>query len=109
MFLSERRVQEMTDSVALGLRLMRQPPLECLVSFLCSQNNNIPRIMLMISRLCAQYGTKLGTVDGEVYHAFPTLEQLRAADEGKLRELGFGYRAKYLPRAIEQVPGTPPR
>ena len=86
-----------------GLRLLRQAPSECLFSFLCSQNNNIPRISLMLRRLCERYGTALGEVAGERYFAFPSLPQLSGADEGTLRELGFGYRAKYLPRAVQQV------
>jgi N-glycosylase/DNA lyase len=105
---SERRERLNADFAQVGaklkgLRLLRQKPLECLVSFLCSQNNNIPRIKLMLSQLCAKYGTALGDVDGEVYHAFPSLVQLRKADESTLRELGFGYRAKYLPRTIAQI------
>ena len=27
-----------------GLRIMRQNPIQCIISFLCSSNNNIPRI-----------------------------------------------------------------
>jgi hypothetical protein len=42
-----------------GARVLRQDPVECLFSFICSSNNNIPRITLMLSRLRAQYGTKL--------------------------------------------------
>ena len=34
-----------------GLRVLRQNPVECLFSFICSSNNNIARITLMIDRL----------------------------------------------------------
>ena len=34
-----------------GIRLLRQPPLECLYSFICSTNNNIPRITKMLKVL----------------------------------------------------------
>jgi hypothetical protein len=39
--------------------LIRQEPVECLFSFICSSNNNIPRITLMLRRLRERYGTPL--------------------------------------------------
>ena len=48
-----------------GIRVVRQDPVECLFSFICSSNNNIKRIHLMISRLREKYGTYLGTVEFE--------------------------------------------
>ena len=84
-----------------GARVMRQDPVECLFSFICSSNNNIPRITLMLSRLRSKYGTKLlniPTVDGGLltFYAFPTLDQLRQATEKDLRDMGLGYRAKFI-------------
>ena len=35
-----------------GIRLLRQDSWECLISFIISQNNNIPRIKGIIDRLC---------------------------------------------------------
>src|SRR5205085_1985803 len=55
-----------------GLRLMRQDPDECLLSFLCSTANNVPRIVLGIRRMSALLGAPLATLDGVAYHAFPT-------------------------------------
>ena len=40
-----------------GVRVLRQDPWECLVSFICSSNNNIKRITLMLDRLKRTYGT----------------------------------------------------
>ena len=40
----------------LGLRLLRQDPWECLISFLCSSNTNVPRIGKMIQNLCQGLG-----------------------------------------------------
>ena len=42
-----------------GARMLRQPPLECLFSFVCSSNNHISRIHGMVERLCARYGSRL--------------------------------------------------
>ena len=41
-----------------GLRVLRQDPLECLFSFICSSNNNIARIAQMIEALCVTYGIR---------------------------------------------------
>ena len=39
-----------------GVRVVRQCPWECLVSFICSSNNNIKRIALMLDRIRSTYG-----------------------------------------------------
>ena len=39
-----------------GLRLVRQPPWECLISYICSTNSNIPTIRRRISSLAEQFG-----------------------------------------------------
>lgn len=86
-----------------GVRIMRQPPLECLYSFICSSNNNISRITKMVESLCSTYGTLLGEVEGHKFHSFPTLQQLQKVDEETLRKLGFGYRAKYIVHTTKQL------
>jgi N-glycosylase/DNA lyase len=45
-----------------GVRVVRQEPWECLISFICSSNNNISRISLMLDRLRAKYGNYLCSV-----------------------------------------------
>eukprot|EP00047_Mylnosiga_fluctuans_P018930 m.76585 g.76585 ORF g.76585 m.76585 type:complete len:385 (-) comp7880_c0_seq3:233-1387(-) len=82
-----------------GMRVLRQDPVECLFSFICSSNNNIPRIQSLVDKLRQHYGVLVA--DG--HHAFPTLEALQRADEGRLRELGFGYRAAFIVKAAQQL------
>ena len=36
--------------------MLRQDPLECLFSFICSSNNHISRIHGMVERLASNYG-----------------------------------------------------
>jgi len=79
-----------------GLRVLRQDPIECLFSFLCSSNNNIPRINLILARLRAKYGTLVGSLAGQDYYSFPTVEALAAAEDADLRALGLGYRARFV-------------
>jgi len=79
-----------------GLRLLKQEPFETLISFIISQNNNIPRITGIIERLCRVYGEQLGD---ELY-AFPAAETLVQAD---LSAIGAGYRAGYITDAARRV------
>lgn len=46
-----------------GVRVLRQDPFECLVSFICSTNNNVKRISLMLDRLRCRYGRYVCTVE----------------------------------------------
>ncbi|XP_035234135.1 N-glycosylase/DNA lyase-like, partial [Stegodyphus dumicola] len=85
-----------------GIRILRQDPVENLISFICSANNNIPRITSMVEKLCRNYGKELCKIDGQLYYSFPTLESLSGKGvEEKLRNLGFGYRAKYINQAAK--------
>ena len=83
-----------------GLRLMRpSDPVETFFSFLCSPNNNLPRIMTMVKALAA-YGEPLGE-DGAT--RFPEPEIVAAIPENALRERRFGYRAATIPNAAAEL------
>lgn len=86
-----------------GLRVLRQDPVECLFCFICSSNNNIARIALMVDRLSERYGKLLGTHGGYNFYSFPPIEALAAADEDELRSLGTGYRAKFILQSAATV------
>lgn len=73
-----------------GLRILRQDLWEIIVSFLVSQNNNIPRIRKNLQALCESAGG-----------VFPSAAFLAAQPESALRALGLGYRAAYLRAAGE--------
>ncbi|KHN96468.1 8-oxoguanine DNA glycosylase [Metarhizium album ARSEF 1941] len=80
-----------------GVRILSQDVWEALICFICSSNNNISRISQMAHKLCTHYGPLIGYVDGEPMHDFPGPESLTGKRvEAHLRELGFGYRAKYI-------------
>jgi len=91
-----------------GLRLLRQDPTECLLSFLCSTANSVPRIVLGIRRLSALLGAPLGVLDGQPYYAFPTLTALAAADPAQVQAAtGLGYRAPRLVDGAAQLLAQP--
>ena len=83
-----------------GVHILAQEPWEALCSFVISQNNNIPRIRGIISRLCLNYGER--AVNGEYAReesdgfAFPTPEALAEVSEETFKQFGCGYRAAYL-------------
>ncbi|KAG9139191.1 hypothetical protein Leryth_018784 [Lithospermum erythrorhizon] len=90
-----------------GVRVLRQDPLECLIQFICSSNNNISRITKMVDYISA-LGRKLGSVGGFDFYAFPSLDRLAMLSEAELRGSGFGYRAKYIigtVKALQSKPG----
>lgn len=73
-------------------------------SFICSQNNHITRISSLVNKLCTHYGEKICDLDGQEYFSFPVLSQLaKDGVEEKLRNLGFGYRAKYIQKSAEEI------
>ena len=78
-----------------GMRILRQDPWECLVSFICSSASNIPRISGNVEDLCSSFGQSLSMGD-HVRSTFPSPRELAQAGEKRLRQLGLGFRAKYL-------------
>ncbi len=74
-----------------GIRLLRQPAEETLLSFIISQNNNIPRIKGIISRLC------------DIYGGFPEASEMTGADVDTLAPLRAGFRAKYLIDCVQKL------
>jgi N-glycosylase/DNA lyase len=78
-----------------GLRIVRQVPWECLISFICATYKSIAAIELMLKKISAKYGEKQ-VFDDMDFYTFPTVERLANASENGLRECGLGYRAKYV-------------
>lgn len=104
-----------------GARMLRQDPVECLFSFICSQNNHISRIHGMVNRLAKMYGNKIDVdehapeiirykelygKDSEFY-TFPDIEALQDALEEDLRSAGFGYRAKFIEATAKMLHDMP--
>ena len=85
-----------------GMRVLRQDPWECLVSFICSSASNIPRISRNVESLCETYGRPIGT-GATGRNAFPTPPELARAGEAPLRALGLGYRAAYVAETAATV------
>lgn len=76
---------------AWGMRLLKQDSWEALSSFIISANNNIPRIKLIISRMCS------------INNRYPTPEDMAAFSEENWAFLRVGFREKYLKDAAKKV------
>lgn len=88
-----------------GIRILRQDTWEMIVTFILSQQNNIPRIKGLIRTLGERYGERRETPDGRIYYTFPQAEKLSQATEEELRELKLGYRSKYICQTAKMIAG----
>lgn len=85
-----------------GLRLVRQPPWECLISYICATYKNIPAIRSMIFELSLRFGEKI-TFEGKVFHTFPDPQVLAAASRHELVSCGLGFRAKRIQETARAI------
>lgn len=83
-----------------GIRILNQDPWEMIITFIISQQNNIPRIKKIVEALCEKYGEE---IQGRNQYAFPTSQALATATEKDLLALGLGYRAKYILKTARDI------
>ena len=72
-----------------GLRLLRQEPWECLVSYVCSRTKNIRGTRSSVKAI-AKLSRETVRLDGDVRHVFPTAELLAGRESGSLTGLRLG-------------------
>lgn len=77
-----------------GLRLIRQEPWECLVSYICSSNNTIRNITNSIRHMSERFGTEIE--DG--YYSFPPPKMLAWTELCQMQKCKLGFRT---PRVLE--------
>lgn len=75
-----------------GLRLLRQHPFQCLISFICATNSTIPAIRASLIRLCRTLGKEV-MIDGNKFYTFPDPAALANSTIKQLRSCSVGYRA----------------
>lgn len=88
-----------------GIRILRQDLWETLISFIISQQNNIPRITRIIGDISKRYGhsIKLENKKGFRWFSFPTPESLANLTLDDISWVGLGYRDKYVLQAAKDV------
>ncbi len=87
--------EHMREAIRLfcGLRISRQEPWECLISYICATYKSIPAIKKMIFNISRRFGKKL-TFDGYDFYTFPKPTDLAQTSPKHLRSCGLGFRAE---------------
>jgi N-glycosylase/DNA lyase len=85
-----------------GLRIVRQVPWECLISFICATYKNIAAIEQMLRKLSFKFGEKK-SFDEYDFYIFPTVDKLALASDNGLQECGLGYRARYVKATAKKI------
>ncbi len=85
-----------------GMRVLRQEPWECMVSYICSANNSIKGVSRCVEALSNEFGRQV-TLGDESRLAFPLPWRLAEATDARLRELKLGFRAPRVVLAARRV------
>lgn len=85
-----------------GMRILRQDPFQCYISFIVSSNSNIPNIQTRLQKLCMTFGEKR-IKNGQEFFLFPEPEILANLSISDIAKCGLGYRSKYVKKAAIAV------
>lgn len=85
-----------------GLRLLRQDPFQCYISFIVSSNSSIQNIRSSLHHICEKFGKKT-TFRGVKFHLFPEPKTLAKASNAELASCGLGYRVPFVKKAAMSV------
>lgn len=102
LLLADRKLGDAIHSMW-GVRLLKQDFFETLISFIISQNKQIPHIKQIVAGISREYGTFLGEIKGESFYSFPDCHTLKTVGEEELRRLKTGFRAPYICDAAKRV------
>jgi len=85
-----------------GLRLMRQDPFQCYISFIVSSNSSIQNIRHTLQKISKKFGRKV-TFDDKEFHLFPEPKKLAISTKHELLSCGLGYRTEFVKKATMDV------
>ena len=84
-----------------GLRLFRQDPFQCLISFIIS-SNSIQKIKNSLEKITKKFGKKV-KIQNKEFFLFPEPEKLAKATIDEIKLCGVGYRAPFIKEAAKMV------
>jgi len=85
-----------------GLKIIKQDPLECTISYVISQNNSVRNIQNSLNLISEYYGEKV-LFNNKIYYLFPKLDKLTQITEEEFRKCKVGFRDKYLTIIIRAI------
>ena len=85
-----------------GLRLFRQDPFQCLISFIISSNSNIQKIKNSLEKITKKFGKKV-KIQNKEFFLFPEPEKIAKATIDEIKSCGVGYRAPFIKEAAKMV------
>ena len=85
-----------------GLRILRQDPFQCLISFIVSSNSNIPKIKSNMENISKKFGKKIKFQNQEFF-LFPNPKKLAKVPINEITRCGVGYRAKFIKDAAKII------
>lgn len=88
-----------------GVRILNQEFFETLISFIISQNKQIPHIRQIVENISKKYGHFLGRIGDEEFYSFPDVNTLKEVTVEEFRELKTGFRAPYIYDAVQKLAG----
>ena len=100
--ISKDGVMKEAISTLSGLRLMRQEPYQCLLSFICATNTSIAMIRRMLTSMSLRFGRKL-EYDGFKFYLFPEPKRLALASINDLCKCSVGFRARFIKQAAKVI------
>ena len=86
----------------LGLRLLRQDPFQCFISFIVSSNSNIQKIKICLENICKNFGEKV-FFENKEFFLFPEPKILASASIQEIKNCGTGYRSNFIISASDMV------
>ena len=100
--ISKDKTTKMAVKKYLGLRLIRQDPFQCFISFIVSSNSNIQKIKSSLEKISVKFGKKI-QFDNKEFYMFPEPKKIANATIQEIQNCGVGYRAKFIIDAAKMV------
>ncbi len=97
----DKKIENLINN-SIGLKMIKQEPLECIIEYIISQNNSVKNIANSLNLISEYYGDKV-IFRNKVYYLFPKLDKLININEEEFRKCKVGFRDKYLVNIINAI------